>query len=144
MRPLRLTKQTWAVVADWAGEQDSGRQRLAAKFLQSLMDGSWVDDFDNDLAKSEVVTVFLAPRVPAYMTIHERDGVEYGSVFTFEHDRDAESFDTGETLGVDPEPVPGFDDEGRRPPPELDELHPEPNETQEEYERRLRRFRRSG
>lgn len=145
MRPLRLTKKTWQVVADWAGEQPPARQRLALKFLRSLMDGSWVDDFDNIPTNTEGVTVFLErPKLPAFMTVYEDGGFEYGNVFDIEDDPGDDGPDNGELLGVDPEPQPGLDDEGRRPPADPPELYPEPGESQEEYERRLRRFRRSG
>jgi hypothetical protein len=143
MRPLRLTKQTWAVVAEWAGEQGQGNQRLALEFLRALIDGSWIEEFDNVPANTEVVTVFLAPRVPAYMTIHEERGVEHGSVFTIEHDPGPEPLDTGEKLGVEPEPEPGLDDEGRRPPEGPAEMYPEPNEDADAFAKRLEEFRRT-
>ncbi|MFF4241478.1 hypothetical protein ACFYYL_36925 [Actinomadura geliboluensis] len=142
MRPLRLTKTTWGVVADWAGDQEPARQRLAAKLLRSLMDGSWEDEFRNNPASSEVVEVRLDPRIPAYMTIYEEGGVEYGDVFTIEDDpRGGEPFDTGELLGVDPEPQEGLDDEGRRPPIEDPEVYAEPDEEPDAFAKRLKGMR---
>ncbi|GAA4391428.1 hypothetical protein GCM10023088_68570 [Actinomadura verrucosospora] len=145
MRPLRLTKTTWKVVAEWAGSQTPEKQRLAAKFLRALLDGSWVAEFDNTPTSPEVVTVLLdSPRVPAYMTIFEADGVEFGEVFAIEDDPQAgEYFDTGERLGVDPEPEAGLDGDGRRPPPDPPELYPEPGEGPEEFAQRVQEFRRS-
>lgn len=144
MRPLRLTKTTWEVVAEWAGSQTPAKQRLAAKFLRALMDGSWDAEFDHIPTSPEVVTVLLdPPRVPAYMTIFEADGVEFGQVFAIEDDsRAGESFDTGERLGVDPEPEAELDGDGRRPPPDPPELYPEPGEGPEEFAHRARGFRR--
>lgn len=147
LRPLRLTKETWRVVAGWAEEWGPEHQRLAAKLLLTLMEGTWINEWkwSKGTVNPELVEIELDRQNPVYMTVYEDGGVDFANVFTHVPDPSAgEAFDTGERLGVEPEPVPGLDDEGRRPPPEPDELHAEPNETQEEYERRLRRFRRSG
>jgi hypothetical protein len=142
MRPLRLTKQTWRVVADWAGDQPPGRQREAVRLLRALMDGSWDDEFDHNPASPEVVAVLVAPHHPAYMRIYEEDGVDYGDVFTIESDPGVQGPDSGEELGVDPEPVAGLDDEGRRPPPEPPELYAEPYESAEDFAKRAEEYRR--